>query len=88
MIHGRYTTYVNYACHCPACKAAWATYSYNRRVARQAAGVPANVKHGSNSTYTNWRCHCDACKAAHNTVKQAQRAVLRQAKIAAALLES
>lgn len=33
-MHGKYTTYLNYRCHCDKCRAAWATYCREARARR------------------------------------------------------
>jgi hypothetical protein len=64
--HGSASTYRNYKCRCPECRAAHAVYTLaaqKRRHARMLAGL-ANPDHGTPSTYANWSCRCPECTRA------------------------
>lgn len=63
------STYANWGCHCPDCKADHAQKAAQRRESRIALTVAnggiAPVATHNRSTYLNWGCTCQTCIAAN-----------------------
>lgn len=87
MIHGRYSNYSNATCRCPECTRAWTVKLAELRAERKVSGI-VKGEHGKYSTYTNWSCRCEPCRADSARQSRMNRARVKQAKLAAALLES
>lgn len=71
------STYVNWGCRCPDCRAGHATMVRQRRAARRrivaANGGQAPIELHGVSAYTNWGCRCEVCRLSWNAAHRARR---------------
>lgn len=77
--HGKFSTYINYACKCARCTAANTAY-HASYITKYRATDPSTWDHGTYSTYLNRRCRCQDCKDAHADYKRDYRRRKAQGK--------
>lgn len=63
VVHGKYSTYTNWACRCDPCKKAWSNYVQAAKARRGVRPVPEGL-HGTQNAYGNYGCRCEACTEA------------------------
>jgi hypothetical protein len=80
--HGKYTTYCNHGCRCPACREAWRVYvneknhrlgrhrTWGEYLAQLAQQTPP--PHGTESRYTKG-CRCEECVRAATEARKRRR---------------